>query len=106
MFHFLFRSLGMIILASALIAAVLDITRSVAASSVVITPAAVSWASLSKASLEGVKATVESYAAWVWEPVLVTILQLPTWLLLCFLALILLWIGQKREDPFGRFASR
>ena len=42
----------------------------------------------------------------LWNPVISTVLALPAFLILWILAILMLWIGQKREDRFGRFASR
>ncbi len=107
MFNFLFKAAGTVVLALALVAAVLDVTRSIAASSVVITPFGSAWASLSPSTLESARASVvEMVHPFVWNPVIVFFLALPAWLLLFTIALIFLWIGQKRENPYGRFAAR
>ena len=107
MFHFLFRALGMIVLALAVVTAVLDLTRSIAASSVVMTPFSDLWARVSAQSLQNSQLAVETYLhAIVWDPVITFFLELPGWMLLWLIAMILLWLGQKRQNPYGRFASR
>ncbi len=107
MFHFVFRTIGLLVLALALVLAVLDITRSITASSMILTPLGTSWAAINPQSLESSKQAVETLIhPFLWDPVIMFALKLPSWLVFCFLALVLMWLGQKREDPFGRFASR
>jgi len=107
LFHFLFRALGMIVLAFAVITAVLDLTRSIAASSLVMTPFWQLWSGVSASSFNNVQAVVEANLhPVVWDPVMTTLLALPGWALLWLIAMIFLWLGQKRENPYGRFASR
>jgi len=96
-----------VILALALVVAVLDLTRSIASSSIVITPFSSLWKSFSPASLETSRLAVETYVhAILWDPIITFALELPSWLLLWLFAMICLWIGQKRKNPYGRFASR
>jgi len=107
LFHFLFRAIGMIVLALAVVTAVLDLTRSIAVSSFVLTPFAVMWEGLSATSLQNAQLAVETYLhPYIWNPMITTFLQLPSWLILWLLAMLLLWLGQKRQSPYGRFASR
>lgn len=106
MFRFCCRLTGMLLLALVVILAMLDITRSITASSLVMTPLADSWTSISPASFEAAKQGVETWAiAFVWDPVLLSILKLPSWLVLGLLSVILFWLGQQRSGGFGRFAS-
>lgn len=107
MFQFIFRAVGFVVLALALVVAVLDLTRSIASSSMVITPFSSLWQSFSPASLETSRVAVESYVHPIlWDPIITFALELPSWLLLWTIAMICLWIGQKRKNPYGRFASR
>ena len=107
MFQFLFRAAGMFVLALALITAILDPTRSIAASAVVVKPFGAVWGSVLPASLEASRVAVQTYVhPFVWNPLISTLLALPSWLLLWCVAMILLWIGQRRSNPYGRFARR
>jgi len=107
LFHFLFRVIGLFVLALALVLAVLDITRSITASTIIFTSLAESWMSLSPRSLAASKEAIETWVhPFLWDPMLVFVLQLPSWLMFWFVAMFLLWLGQKRENPYGRFASR
>jgi hypothetical protein len=106
-FHFIFRAIGMVILALALVTAVLDLTRSIAASGVVMTSFAAAWESMSPTSFKSASAAIQSWThPLVWDPMIVFVLGLPSWLVLWLIAMIFLWLGQKRRNPYGRFASR
>ena len=63
MIRFLFRLLATISLAVAVIMAVLDATRTVAAGSLVTTPLGTSWLAVSPATLESTQAAVRNLAA-------------------------------------------
>ena len=107
MFHFIFKIFGLFVLALSVVLAVLDITRSITASEFILTPLASSWAAISPASLLASRDLVLTWAhPYLWDPVLLFVLQLPSWLVFWLLAMILLKLGQRRQNPYGRFASR
>lgn len=107
MFQFLFRAVGLIVLALALVAAILDLTRSIAASAIILTPVSASWQSVSARTMAAAEEQARSYlGGYLWDPVLLWVLSVPTWLLLWLVAMVLLWVGQRRGNPYGRFASR
>ena len=107
MFQFVFKILGFFVLALAVVLAVLDITKSITASELVLTPVAATWAAISPNSLLSTRDLVQEWAhPYLWDPVAEFILQLPSWLVFWLLAMILLKLGQRRENPYGRFASR
>ena len=107
LFGFVFRILGLFVLALALVFAVLDITRSITASEFVLTPLQDTWKSLSEPSLASAQVFVETWThAFLWDPIFTTILKLPSWAIFWLVAMILLKIGERRQNPYGRFASR
>ena len=107
MFHFIFKILGLIVLALAVVLAVLDITRSITASEITLTPLASTWNSVSRDTLLDFRDLVLTWThVYLWDPVLLFILQLPSWLVFWLLAMVFLKLGQRRENPYGRFASR
>lgn len=107
MFGFIFRVVGFVVLALALVFAVLDITRSLTASELILTPLAQTWADISPQSLLTMRELVEKWTLpFFWDPVMTTVLLLPSWIVLWFIAMVLLKLSQKRETPYGRFASR
>ena len=96
---FLLRVFGVWFLLLAMVAAVVDATKSLGGGgSWVVTPLATQWAELSPATLEAVKSTIETnVGAFLWNPVITTILQAPTWLVFGLLGVLLYWLGQKRR---------
>ena len=97
----------MVVLALALVLAVLDITRSITASAIVLTPLADAWVNISPATLLSAKEMIEtSLHPVLWDPVIMFILKLPSWLVFWFVAMVFLSLGQRRETRYGRFASR
>ena len=107
MFHFLTRAIGYVLLAAALVFAILDTTRSITASELVITPLARTIDAWAPGSLADWRVGVEaSLHPLVWDPVIVFALRLPTWLVAWFLSMLALWLGQRSPDRLGRFASR
>lgn len=103
----MFRLFGFIILALALVLAVLDITRSITASALVLTPLADAWMTFNPQTFEAAKEVVTNMLPlFVWDTVIGFVLALPSWLIFWVLAMVLLWLGQKRDNKFGRFASR
>lgn len=104
MFLFLFRLLALLLLAAACISGVLDLARSVAASHVVMTPLAVSWAETSPATLELAKSTVSDWLhPAVWDYGVAWLLQAPGFVVFALLALAAYAIGHK---PAPRVAGR
>lgn len=107
MFHFVFRVVGLFVLALSLVLAVLDIARSITASELILTPLAKSWAAMSGGSLLATRQAIEGWAhPVVWDPITTSLLSLPSWLVFWFFAMVLLKLGQRRKSPYGRFASR
>ncbi len=96
----------MVLLALAVLLAVLDITRSITASSLVITSLLETWSAINATSLEATRTLVENWMAVLWDPVLLILLQLPSWLVLGALSMLLFWLGGRRATRLGRFASQ
>lgn len=106
MIRFLFRVLATVSLAAAVIMAVLDATRSLAASQPVLTPLAESWKAVSPETLASLQdfvvATVHPLA---WDPALLAVLTLPGFAVFALLALLFYAIGHRPERRVGRFAA-
>ncbi len=104
MFRFLFRLMATFALAVAVIMAVRDGTRTIAASRLTLTPLGASWASVSPASLERVQAfVVDNAHPLVWNPVMTFILAQPGFAVFGVLALLFYAIGHRPERRIGRF---
>jgi hypothetical protein len=95
----LLRFIGVWLLLIAMVAAVVDATKSLAGGGTwVVTPMGDQWKALNAQSLDAAKAWVESTAVtFLWDPVIATILHAPTWVVFGILGVLLYWLGQKRK---------
>lgn len=106
MLRFIFRFLGLWFLAGAFVALVIDGTRSIAASRLVLTPVGEAWVAVHPGSLALLHAATEhNLSPWVWDKVLVNVLFSPLWLLLGAFGVALLMMGRARMRPIG-YSSR
>ena len=95
----LLRLLGVWLLLLAMVAAVVDATKSLAGGGAwVVTPMGEQWQALSPETLKGAKEAIETHAGpFLWDPVMTTILDAPTWVVFGILGVFLYWLGQKRK---------
>jgi hypothetical protein len=106
MFRFLFRFIGLWLLAGAFVALVIDGTRSITASRFVVVPLGAAWETIHPGSIEWLKTFVErDLSLRLWDPVLLTILNAPLWVALAVLGAILVALGRRRPRPIG-YSSR
>jgi hypothetical protein len=107
MFSFAARFLSLILLALAVVSAVLDVTRSIAASKVIVTSAGQTWSQFSLTSIQAAQGAIQGYVhPLVWDPVIQWILLWPTWLVLGLLSLCFYWLGRRRKRRLGRAVRR
>ncbi|MBN7758474.1 hypothetical protein JF546_09925 [Nitratireductor aquimarinus] len=98
MFRLIFRILALFALAVAVVMAVIDATRSIAASALIITPLGESWYSVSPDTLNLSQALIQRYTfPVIWDPAIIYILTLPGWLVFAVLALLFHAIGYRRK---------
>ncbi len=98
------RLMSMIALSVAVIAAVLDATRSIAADAVVMTPLADTWAGLSAATLDAFETVVKANLPEVaWTGVAMPLLGIPAFAFFAGLALVLYIVGRRPARRAGRF---
>jgi hypothetical protein len=104
--RFLFRLLATISLAVAVIMAVLDATRTVAASQIVTTPLGTSWAAVSPDSLSAAEQFVRlrMYPP-LWDSAIVPLLGLPGFVVFAILAFLLYAIGRRPARRTGSFIA-
>ena len=94
------RLLGGWSLLVAVIALVIDVTRTLAADSLVMTRLGEHWFQLHAASLNASQAGIQRYVhPALWDPAILAVLQTPTWLIFALLGLVLFWIGRRRARP-------
>jgi hypothetical protein len=95
----LLRILGVWLLLLAMVAAVVDATKSLAGGGAwVVTPLGEQWKSLNAETLTGFENWIKTTISPIlWDPVLTAILAAPTWLVFGILGVLLYWLGQKRK---------
>jgi hypothetical protein len=102
MIRFLFRFLGLWILAAGFVFLVYDGTKSIAGGAVFVTELGQTWNELNTASLQALQATVESrLSAPFWQYVVEPILNQPTWVVLGVLGMLLMLLGRKKKPLIG-----
>ncbi|MDN2579652.1 hypothetical protein [Aquibium sp. ELW1220] len=106
MIRFFFRFLAVLSLAAAVILAVVDATRSIAASELVLTPLGTSWFAVSPGTLNLAQALVQRYVfPGLWDPLIVSILNLPGFAVFLVLALLFYAIGRRPARRLGRVGA-
>ncbi len=101
MFRLAVRFIGLLILAGAFAALIVDGTRSVAAGTLAPMPLGRMIAALAPDAFVKLHASIESHAPILWDPVLVTVLLLPTWVVLGALGLVLLALTRRPAPKIG-----
>lgn len=103
MIRFVLRVLATVALAIAVVMAVVDATRSIAASTWRPTSLAESWDMIAPGGLEAAhQATVQMAGAAVWDHAALPLLALPAFAVFAFLALVLYVFGHRREQRRDR----
>ena len=105
MLHFIFRLAAMVSLSISVIMAVLDATRSVAASALVLTPLNTSWLAVSPDT----RSTFESFvrgkiSPLLWDGAVAWVLGWPGFAVFAVLAFIFYAVGYRRQRRNGQFA--
>jgi hypothetical protein len=93
------RVLAYPLLLLAAVALIYDVTRTASGDAgLVITSLAEHWRSVAPATFEAARTLVSRRAAgWVWDPMILSLLRLPGWLVLGGLGLILVYVGRRRR---------
>lgn len=98
----LFRLLGLVCLAAAFAALIVDGTTSVAADRIALHSLGETLAALSPDGFEHLHLLVAAKAPSLWSPVLTSLFALPTWVVLGALGLLLMILTRKpRRSPVG-----
>jgi hypothetical protein len=101
MLRLIIRFAGILLLAVAFAALIVDGTRSIAAGAVAIAPLGRVASTLFPDPFARVHAAIESHAPLLWDPVLVTILLLPAWLVIGLVGVIVIALTRKRPPKIG-----
>ena len=99
--RFLLRLVGLLLLAGAFAALLVDGTRSVAAGSVALLPFGRTLMAVSPEGFQKVRLVVEAKLPWLWDPVLVTVFLMPTWVVFGVVGLVLLATTRPRPPMIG-----
>lgn len=106
MFRFVFRLAAMVALSVSVIMAVLDTTRTVAASALVLTPLNASWLAVSPDTRAAFETFVRANAgSLVWDGVIAWVLNQPGFAVFAALAFLLYAVGYRRQRRTGQFAG-
>ena len=102
MFRFLARIAGFLILAAGFAAMVIDGTRSIAGSALILTP----FGDLFRTKVPVLQqAIVQNIHPLLWDPVATGLLRLPVWIVLAVGGGLLIWMARRRRPVIG-FSSR
>ena len=103
MIRFVFRFIGLLLLALAFILLVYDGTKSIADQSFKISKVGETWANIDQSSLLAVQPVVERFiGAWFWQGIVQRyFLQQPAELVLGIIAAILILLGRKKKPLIG-----
>lgn len=102
MIRFVFRFVGLWILAAAFIFLIYDGTKSIAANRLYITKVLDTWNAVHFTSLQALQPWVEQRVGpWVWEKVMTQVLNAPTWIALGIIGILLILLGRKKKPLIG-----
>lgn len=103
MIRFLFRFLGLWILAAAFIFLIYDGTKSIAdRTSFFITRTDDVWRAVHQASLDQVQPFLQQQVGdWAWDSVAAPILEQPAWLVLGVIGIFLILLGRRKKKLIG-----
>lgn len=94
---FVLRLLGLVFLAAGFVSLVVDGVKTIAASSITVTPLGLAWFELHKESLNLAQALIQRYTLpAIWDPIIQNILLLPGWVVFTAIGLLFFLLGRKR----------
>ena len=94
------RVLGVWSLLAAMVALTIDGTKSLASGEGqwIATPLGEHWFKISASSLNAAQAAIERHVhPLLWDPVIISLLQVPTWIVFGVLGLVFYWLGRRRR---------
>jgi DMSO/TMAO reductase YedYZ heme-binding membrane subunit len=98
----IFRVLGIWSLLAAAVILINDGTRSLTSGTWATTRLGEHWYNLHPASLNASQAGIERYVhTALWDPVIVSILHTPSWIIFGIVGVLLYWIGRRRRRRQG-----
>jgi hypothetical protein len=101
MIRFLFRFIGLCLLATAFVLFVYDGTKSIANHDLLYTKLDDVWAIVDQNSLNTVQNWLKQRLSWAWDPYLQGAFDLPAWVVVGIAATLLILLGRKRKPLIG-----
>jgi hypothetical protein len=102
MIRSLFRLIGVIFLAAGFILLMYDGAKSIADSRIYIYKLGQLWTDIHTSSMQATQAKVQaSLPAQVWDPVITTVLEQPSWLVLGVIGTLFILLGRRRKPLIG-----
>lgn len=101
MIRFILRFIGLWILALAFVALIRDGTKTIAGNAITFAKLRDDWYLVSSNSLDSLQRATERVADWLWNPVIQSVLDKPTWLVLGILGSLLVLVGRKKKRLIG-----
>ena len=106
MVRFVVRLIALLVLAGGFAALIVDGVRSIAGGGVLVTSFGETCFQFFPRTFPLLQPAVERHLhPLVWDPVLLSVLLLPTFVVLTVLGVLLFWLARRREPPIG-FSSR
>jgi hypothetical protein len=105
MIRLFFRFLGVLLLAAAFAALIVDGTKSIAASAILYTPTSDTASQIFPEKFKLLQPTLERIHPMLWNPVMVDILRLPVWIIIASFGIVCLLLGRKPRPKIG-YSSR
>jgi len=101
MIRFLFRFVGLCLLALAFVFFVYDGTKTIANQQLITLKLSDAWALVDQGSLNAAQNWLKLKLPWAWDPYLEKAFDLPTWVVLGVVAAILILLGRKKKPLIG-----
>jgi hypothetical protein len=101
MIRFLCRFIGLFLLATAFVFFVYDGTKTIANQQLIYMKFSEIWAIIDQHSLNLAQDWLKQKAMWAWDPYLEEIFDLPTWIVLGIVAMVLVLLGRKKKKLIG-----
>ncbi len=95
---FLIRIAGIWLMLIAVVALVVDGTKSLSSSQLIWTSLGEQWANISKNSLESAQMfIINNLHSLIWDPLLYSILLWPSWAIIGLIGLFFYWLARKKH---------
>ena len=101
MIRFIFRTLGLFLLAMAFVFLIYDGTKSIANQQFVYLRVSELWADIDQHSLNQAQEWIKTKALWAWDPYAIKFFEMPSWLVLAIISTFLVLLGRKKKKLIG-----